>query len=363
MYATIIGTTDHKWNMGASYIFDDYKERFSDANYDRIERVPGVFGEYSYSIGEVLDAGGQIRNKQGFKEKIGIVAGVRLDHHNQYGWLFTPRLNLKYNFSDNSIVRLSAGRGFRTVNVIAENIGLLASSRDIILWDELDMEDAWNFGVNFVQKFNLGVREGSIAIDAYRTQFDNQVIMDREHDIRQVVFYNLRGRSFSNSLLAVLSYDLIEGLEMKLAYKMNDVKIDFVHGFEQKPFVSRHRGLITLDYETKDEAWNFNTSVQMVGKQRFPDNSALPDDLEENFKGFSPAYAIWNGQISRTFKNWELYVGVENITGYTQQNAIIDWENPFGDYFDATQVYAPVSGTMGYIGLRIDIDEGEKKDK
>ncbi len=359
-YSTIIGTTDHKLNLGASFVFDEYEEMLDDSDYSRTERVPGVFVEYSFDINELEEDHENEGGHSHFLENLGIVAGLRIDHHNLYGLLVTPRLNTKFNFSDNSILRFSVGRGFRTANVIAENISILASSRAVDVTEELDMEDAWNIGTNFTQKFNLFGRESSLALDLYRTQFVNQIVMDVEQDAQKVLFYNLNGESYSNSFLAVWSYELLKGLDMKVAYKLNDVKITYLEGLQEKPMVARQRGLFTLDYKSPDENWKFNTALQLIGKQRFPKNSHLPEELAKDHTGYSPAYAKLGAQITRRFGKLEIYAGGENLTNYIQQNAIIDWENPFGEYFDATQIYAPITGAMGFVGLRYSFGKKEE---
>ena len=50
--------------------------------------------------------------------------------------------------------------------------------------------------------------------------------------------------------------------------------------------------------------------------------------------------------------DFEVYVGGENILNFVQENPIIDYENPFGNNFDASLIYAPVMGRLFYIGLR-----------
>jgi outer membrane receptor for ferrienterochelin and colicins len=60
-----------------------------------------------------------------------VVLGGRIDWNSRFGWQATPRLSAKYNFTEKSIVRISAGRGFRSPNVVAENISLLASNRSV----------------------------------------------------------------------------------------------------------------------------------------------------------------------------------------------------------------------------------------
>ncbi|MEO1517877.1 MAG: carboxypeptidase-like regulatory domain-containing protein [Bacteroidota bacterium] len=354
IYSSVIGSVDHKWNAGFSYLYDDYDEMLNETDFSRTERVPGAFFEYSY--GHVKEPGAEeSEESQGIWQKLGVVAGMRVDYHNMFGWLWTPRLNVKYNFSDNSVIRVAGGRGYRTANVIAENVGLLATSFRIVRTEELEMEDAWNMGVNFTQNFSLRGQDGSISLDAYRTHFNNQVIVDREHVTDEIWLYNLDGRSFANSILAVLSYELIPGIDIKMAYKLNDVRMEFLHGFHDMPMVARHQGLITVDLETPNEKWRLNTHFNLVGRQRFPYNYGVPFEYAREHYGSSPAFVTVGTQLTRRFGPLEVYAGVENLTGYTQDNPIIDWQNPFGEYFDASQIYAPITGAMGFVGLRYGI--------
>ena len=373
IYSTYIGNTDHKFNTGASYLYDNYDEMLDDSDIGRTESVPGVFVEYSFGqkpenhpvVNLEEEDHDHVEGEEHEEEKVkksfwkgfGFILGMRVDHHNLFGMLYTPRMNLKYNFSENSIVRLSGGRGFRTANAVAENISLLASGRPFVIDEKLEMEDAWNFGFNFTQKFVLGSKNGSFSFDAFRTDFNNQIIIDREHDPSKVLLYNLDGRSFSNSFLAVWAQEVVDGLDFKLAYKFNDVKMDSRHGFQDQPLLARHRGLVTLGYETRDEKWALHTNLQIVGKMRFPINSQYSAELVKDHTGYSPAYVTLGGQLTRKFDKLEIYIGGENLTNYTQARPIIDAENPFGQYFDATQVYGPIMGAMGYVGLRFELGE------
>lgn len=350
IYETLLGTTtNHKLYTGASFMYDDYEEQLDDTNNDRTERVPGVFVEYMKCNGSnIFDS---------FNSRIGIVAGLRVDKHNLFDWLVSPRLNVKYNFDENTILRFSAGKAYRTPNIFAENLSLFASSRQIIIQEQVDIESAINLGINFTRTFEVAERGGQFSLDLYRTDFQNQVIIDLDEQYNQAILYNLDGQSYSNSLLAVIQYDVIERLNVKLAYKFNDVKIDYLSGLRQKPLVARHRGLITMDYTTANEQWSFNASTQLVGKQRFPDNSGRPAELVKDHTGSSPAYALVNAQITKKFKGWDLYVGGENLTNYRQRNPIISGDNWESEFFDAAQIYAPIMGTRGYVGIRWWLDK------
>jgi outer membrane receptor for ferrienterochelin and colicins len=67
----------------------------------------------------------------------------------------------------------------------------------------------------------------------------------------------------------------------------------------------------------------------------------------------SPSYFIMNAQITKKFRKWEFYVGAENMLNYKQKDPILGAHNPFGSHFDASMIYAPITGIMGYAGLRL----------
>lgn len=367
MFATDLGNQDNKMTLGSSFQYDDYQEKFNDTDFSRVERVPGVFVEYTFD--HVHEEGeddddeheGHEHEKakeNKFKENFGMVLGMRVDHHNLFGWLVTPRANFSYNFSENSIARISAGRGFRSANVIAENVSVLASSRSIQVLDVIDIEDAWNYGINFTQKFEIGERSGSFSADLFRTEFNNQVVMDMDSDVNAVLFYNLDGVSYSNSFIGVLSFEVLKGLDLKLGYKFNDVQVTLQDDITRsKPMVAKHRGLVSVDYVTPNKKWDFNINSQLVGRSRFANLLDNPKHNSEQHIGDTKPYALINAHVNYKLKdNFEIYVGGENLTGFTQDQPILDWQNPFSENFDATHIYAPINGAMGYIGIRYSID-------
>ncbi len=349
IYSTIINTTDNKLTFGGSFQYDNYEEFLNDKNLSRTEGVTGAYSEYVYSR----------PNLKGYNDIV-IVAGLRGDYHNKYGFVATPRFNFKYNFNEGDVVRLTAGRGWRVANPIAENVSFLATNRQIIVSDDLKPEDAWNFGINAVKTFRIGEkREARLSFDAYRTQFTNQIIADIETDYNKAQFYNLDGKSYANTFLTMLTAEILRGVDIKLVYKFNDVKTTYKTKLEEVPLVAKHRGLVTLDYRTPNKKWMFNATTQIVGQQRLADRSYVPFAYGHRHEKYSPVYSLTHFSINRFFKAVEIYSGVENLWDYTQHAPIIAWQEPNSEYFDATQVYAPMMGRRIYAGLRFRI--GEKK--
>ncbi|AZA61626.1 TonB-dependent receptor domain-containing protein [Chryseobacterium indoltheticum] len=345
IFESILGNTNHKYKAGASFLYDGYEENYLVDNFKRNEIVPGIFAEYTLT---------------GLKYTL--VAGARADFHNLAGTQFTPRLNFKYDFTPQTIFRLSAGRGFRTANVFAESQQYFASNRNIqILQNGGDIyglrpEIAWNYGVSLQQEFKIFGKKSTIVADFFRTDFQDQVLVDLDRSPQQLTFYNLDGKSFANSFQTQWDFTPFKNFDVRLAYKYYDVQADYLDGRREVPFMAKHRGFVNLAYATnknKNEGfWSFDTTLNWVGKQRLPNTSTNPTEFQ--LPMYSESYAVLNAQISRNFnKKLRAYLGGENLTSYHQKNAIMDFRNPFGNYFDGGMVYAPIMKANFYVGFDV----------
>ncbi|MDA7706674.1 MAG: TonB-dependent receptor [Flavobacteriaceae bacterium] len=344
VYNSIISDSRHKIKTGLNATYDDYNERVDLDLYDRSERSIGGFFEYSFDNLEALN----------------LTAGIRVDHHNLLGTFITPRVHARYTPWEKSALRVSFGRGKRAANIFAENQKLFATSRAINIQSTggnvygLDPEVAWNYGVSFLQGFELFGRKADLTLDFYRTDFQNQVVVDYENPY-EVIFYNLEGSSFANSFQAEFSLNILERLDFKTAYKFYDVKTQYKSGKLNKPLTSQHRVFANLSFETvkkdKGGVWKFDTTFNWFGKQRFSSTVSSPEAYQ--LPSYSPTISTLNAQITKVFSDsFELYVGAENITNSTQKNPILSSENPFGSNFDTTFVYGPIFGSTFYTGLR-----------
>ena len=341
IFQNIIGSTNHMYKMGASFIYDDFKQLLIATNYNHQEIVPGAFVEYTYN----------------WEDRLNIVAGLRGDHHNTYGFFATPRLHMRYMLTEDLVLRASAGRGQRTAQVISENIGILASNRQFDIQARnthnpygLDAEVAWNYGVNLSWEFELDYRIGVVSVDFYRTNFDNQIVVDLDSDLRQVSFYNLNGSSYSNSFQAQFDYELIKRLDFRLAYRWYDVKTTYGNELLDKPFIADHRAFVNMAYETRNH-WKFDATLNWQGEKRLPSTESNP--MEYQRANQSPSFFLLNAQITKVWNDkLDIYLGAENILNYKQEDPIIAADQPFSEFFDASMVWGPIFGSNVYIGLR-----------
>ena len=347
LFNSIIGDTRSKFKTGINFTYDKYNELVNTTNYKRKENSLGVFFEYAFD------------NLEDFS----LTAGVRVDTHNLLGTFITPRLHLRYAPWENGVFRASAGRGKRSANIFAENQQLFASSRKISI-DAIDgniyglnPEIAWNYGVSYLQKFNLFNKKGDITFDFYRTDFSNQVVVDWENP-QVVSFYNLNGQSIANNFQLELNYELAKNLNLRTAFKYFDISTDYKIGKLQKPLQPNNRFFANISYETvtKDNGaqWKFDLTFNNIGEQRLPNTAENPTQYQLPIS--SERYSLLNSQITKVFSNtFEIYVGGENLTNVQQENPILASDSPFGANFDSTIVYSPIFGRAIYAGLRFKI--------
>ena len=347
LFNSIIGDTRSKFKTGINFTYDKYNELVNTTNYKRKENSLGVFFEYAFD------------NLEDFS----LTAGVRVDTHNLLGTFITPRLHLRYAPWENGVFRASAGRGKRSANIFAENQQLFASSRKIDIDAVggniygLNPEIAWNYGVSYLQKFNLFNKKGDITFDFYRTDFSNQVVVDWENP-QAVSFYNLNGKSIANNFQLELNYELAKNLNLRTAFKYFDISTDYKTGKLQKPLQPNNRFFVNISYETATKEngsqWKLDLTFNNIGEQRLPNTATNPTQYQLPIN--SERYSLLNSQITKVFSNkFEIYAGGENLTNVQQVNPILGSENPFGPTFDSTIVYSPIFGRAIYAGLRFKI--------
>ncbi|MDG1914663.1 MAG: TonB-dependent receptor [Crocinitomix sp.] len=342
IYGDIIGNTNHNIKTGLSFLLDDYDQTYNDSTFLKTEIVPGAYAEYTYNS----------------NDKVIVVAGFRADYHNLYGPLITPRIHGKWNISKKNALRVSVGRGYRVPNPFADYNSQMASSRLWVVSPDIVPEDGISAGVTFTQKFLVNDNVASFTIDYFYTHFLNQLVVDMDISANEVHIYNTNATSFSHSAQAELSIQPAKGFELRSAFKYYDVRGTFNNILTQKAFVPKFRVLLNAGYQTRNKIWGFDLTGNWIGKKRLPSTATNPEIYQRDV--ISKNFWMLNSQITYNFKNFSVYLGGENLLNVIQNDAIISAEDPFGAYFDATQVWAPISGANIYAGLHFSIKQKKK---
>lgn len=336
MYQTYLFNTQHIYTAGVSLQYDDNKEWFSQnddplSNVGFTEWVPGAFIEYNYIP----------------TDKFSLLIGLRNDYSNLHGNFVTPRVHAKYDVTKEMTIRGSAGKGYRTPSTISENTQFLATSKQFIIVDKSIQEEAWNYGVSLNSDIPIGKREATITVEYFRTDFNNQLIVDLDRSSQSVYFYSLSGKSYANSIQVEAFYELFNRFELTWGMRWNQVVSTFNGELIEVPFQSNYKGMVSGQYRANLDKWVFDATVQFHGTQR----------LLELSKERSDEYINVIAQVTKNYRYWSFYVGAENLTDFTQKDAIINPQSPFDNGFDASQIWGPVYGRMFYIGVKYKLDK------
>ena len=320
------------------------KSRFYD--FDRSEQEVGAYAEYTYAV----------------KDKFSIVAGIRGDYNAFYDKFFvTPRGHIRWNITPSTTLRGSAGLGYRSTNVITDNIGILATGRAIVFKDSdfskfNRLEKALTVGGSLTQTFGLvSADDATLSFDYFRTQFYNSVIADQEYNADQILLYNSDKRSYTDTYQIDFSWTPVERLDIfaTFRYTNSEMTIDRPDGTTarvERPLVSQYKTLLNIQYATKFRRWVFDATAQLNGPARIPTQTGdLADDK------YSPRYPMFFAQVSRKVGKFDIYVGCENIADYRQHDPILNADNPFSTGFNSMNVWGPLMGRKFYAGLRFNL--------
>ena len=370
LYQNVINDS-HQFTAGASMIFDRYDEDFqrhlmfwnvSDKGITDMT-VAGIFGEYTFHAGEKFTA----------------IVGLREDFYKKTGdkliGRFSPRVNLKYMPIEEIVLRANGGRGVRYSTPLIDNIGVFSTGKVFNgAYNEHILEDAWTVGGNVTYYLPFGASSNTyLSVDYFRTQFTQQMVVDYEHYENVIDFYALDGnRSYTDNYQLDFSVDPVERFNITATFRYTNAKIELAgQGLVEKPMTSRFKGVLNLQYATNLNKWIFDFTASVNGSCRVYNfmeqinedgtmTRAPKDGVARMYKnGRTPVYPLLYAQVTRRFKGWDVYLGAENLTNFTQKDVILgavkDSDGhviPTQSSFDASCIWGPLMGIKAHIGFR-----------
>lgn len=302
-----------------------------------------------------------------------VLLGMRYDYNSIHGSIVTPRINYKWNSADQkSILRISAGNGYRVANVFTEDHAALTGARTVEFEGELSPETSWNGNVNFIKKIYT---DNSTFIDidatAFYTYFTNRILPDYETDPNKIIYGNLEGNSISRGVSVNLDMSWNSGLKINGGITVMDVTVEENGERTRQILTESVQGVWSIGY-----MFNNGIQVDYTGNLYGPMRLPLLGELDDR-PGESPWFSIQNIQLTKKFGNkWEVYGGVKNLLNFTPaDNSIARAFDPFDRNvtfgndgqviptpnnpnaltFDPTYVYASNQGIRGFLGLRFTV--------
>ena len=351
---------NHKVLLGAAYRYTSYDDNtfatlMNDGvtNEPSITHLPGIFAQDQIELNQ--------QNK--------LLLGMRYDYNSIHGGIFSPRINYKWNSKDASdIFRVSLGNGFRVANVFTEDHAALTGARDLVFEGELAPETSWNANLNYVKKISTNGRFITLDMSAFYTYFNNRILPDYETDPTKIIYANLEGYAVSKGLSLNSDMSFKNGITANFGATLMDVTIHENKRTKRQLLTESFSGVWSLSYQFKRSRIKIDYTGNVYGPMRLPRLSAS-DPRPEN----SPWFSIQNIQVSKKFRNWELYGGVKNLLNFTPDvssiarafdpfNTQVDFDsngqviptpnNPNALIFDPSYVYTSNQGVRGFIGLR-----------
>jgi len=314
-------------------MYDAFDENFMSLDRDRIESVPGIFAENTFTPSEQLT----------------IVAGLRLDYHNLYGLITTPRMHVKYEPIENMQMRMSAGSGMRVANVFADNMSSFVNNRSIIIDSVLNPEKAWNYGMSMTYSTSVFGLPLTFDSELYQTRFLNQVNTDLDASARTLRIVN---DSMANATSLMLQMQVLPwtGFTMNLAWRYNDMWQMSDQRMQRRIMVSPHRVLLTISQSLFNDQVQCDITAMWNGEGRLPALRENPEEFRMNET--YPSFMRLNAQLSWRTPAFDIYLGAENIMNTLQNHVIISPDNPRSPYFEGSLVWGMLDNRMIYLGMR-----------
>ncbi len=318
-----------------------------------------------------------VQDEIGLAKKHSLLLGVRYDYDQRHGSIFTPRTAYRFKVTDNDMIRLNAGTGFRVVNLFTEDHAALTGARDVIVTEALKPERSFNVNLNYLKKI-YSDKGFFVSWDTalFYTHFSNAILPDYDTNPNQIIYDNLNGKSVSKGLSTNIDLVFTSGLKFLLGATFQDVRQTENGVSTLQILTERYSGTWNVSYDFKGIGLSVDYTGNLYGPMRLP-------TLGENDprSEFSPLWSIQNIQFTfKGFKDLEIYGGVKNLLNWTANrgnpfiiaraedpfdrnvvfdangNALATADNPFGLTFDPSYVYGTNQGIRTFFGLRYKVN-------
>ena len=346
----------NRWAENRSGLSDIF--RASNQTINKFQQLePGLYAEYTYNLKDKFSLVVGLRGDWLGAENRGknVTDGAMYYAPKEY-FALTPRSHIKWDITPTTILRASAGLGYRRANIVTDNIWMMATGRRFsVAGLNDDIEKALTAGGSLTQYIKLGgYEDATLSFDYFRTQLYNTVLADQEFAGDQILVYNNGERSFTDTYQVDFQWTPLKGFDVFATFRYTNSLITLNRDGElfevERPLTSRYKTLINLQYALPFRKWVFDVTAQYNGPMRRP---SLDGNLSK--AELSPAYPMFYAQVSRKIRSVELYLGCENIGNYIQPDPILNAADPFSPAFNSSSVWGPLMGRKFYLGLRFNL--------
>jgi outer membrane receptor for ferrienterochelin and colicins len=361
----------HNLLLGIQYFYDILKES---GMYVVVDTGSSYWGESYRSVSNKLadEFGIFIQDEWAVIEQFVVVPGIRYDYHyseEKYSAdkevfaskffpktkfervSLNPRIAIKYGFSKTITLRANVGTGFRAPFGFSEDLHLCSGSPRI--WKSSDLNPETSVSYNFsADYYGKKIR---LSTNFFRTDLKNKIGFTEAASHAAALGYDYQWKNIDDAIVQGLELslmaNLVKNIDLAADFTYNqgeykNMREDWLGTQFQKqskhiPRFPTATGNIKFEYSPK--SWNFVILGNYQGKMYidYYKDGSEPAKIKE-----TDPLIIFNARVSKKTNAFKLYVGVNNIFNYIQDEKHLD---------DPAFIYAPVYGTILYGGVTIDI--------
>jgi outer membrane receptor for ferrienterochelin and colicins len=229
-----------EFTVGAEYQYDALHDKMPgyNRNIDQTTKIAGLFAQNEWK-----------------SEHFSLLAGGRLDKHNLMDHpIISPRVNVKYNITDNLQSRLSYASGFRAPQAFDEDLHVAAVGGQVMLIrlaDNLKPERSNSYSASLDYYVNVGKVQTNFLVETFYTKLNDVFVLQEIGTDSQGNLLEERSNGSGAKVLGV-------NLEGKII-PVEKVKLQFGCTFQQSNYL-------------KPQAWSDETTLTPVKRMlRSPD--------------------------------------------------------------------------------------------
>jgi len=314
------------WVVGLNFLTDHFGEEKNN-----------TFPLRSYTYNTI---GGFVQNTFNISPKVTLETGIRGDYHNDYGFLFLPRLSGLWKINEHFSTRLGGGLGYKAPTVFTEDAERI-QFRNVLPLDVANTKAERSYGANYDINYRTSMFDGAIGLSInqlfFYTRIDNPILLTSLGNANlqyQQPLGNLNTKGMETNVKVTYG-----DFKLFLGYTLADVTQHTNDVMTTYPLVSRHRLNNVLMYELEDK-WKIGAEAYYFGSQQ----------LNDGVRGKS----YWTAGLmaEKIWERFSVFVNFENITDTRQTKFDSIYTGSISNPV-FRDIYAPLDGFVINGGVKI----------
>ena len=290
----------------------------------------------------LVTIGAFLQNVVNLSEKLILESGLRLDHQNEYGTFFLPRVSALYRINPHVSMRFGGGLGYKAPTIFLQESEQV-SFRNVLPIDLKNTQAEESQGLNLDLNYKTTLGEAvSISINHlfFITQLNKPIVLNQVSLASNILRFenadgSLLAKGFETNLK--ISY---EDLKLFAFYSLTDTKRNYSNLNSPIPLTARHRAGSILMWE-KEDNFRVGYEVYYTGRQQLNNGSN------------TRAYATMGLMAEKKWKRFSIYTNLENFLDVRQSR----WQAMFTGSLQNPQftqeIYAPTDGRVISLGIKV----------